>query len=144
MDEEIESLWTDRELHLIKGSVFNDVMWASSEMTDIAMDHPDCRPHPKGIVSRVVVLDPSERLLRTAADYFNIGTVLQVVDGQRRLVVGPAMCVDEAGADAATAASEVYADIMRIVFGGDEGEIVVRMMSRSQAADGSAPWRERA
>lgn len=144
MDEDIENLWADRELHLIQGTVFDDVMWASSEMTDIAMDHPACPSHSEGSVSRVVVLDPSDRLLRTAADYFNIGTVLQVVDGCRRLVLGPAMCVDDAGADAAAAASEVYADIMRIVFGDDDGRFVVRTMSRSQAADGGWPWREAA
>ncbi|MGI4732227.1 MAG: hypothetical protein ACRYFW_10800 [Janthinobacterium lividum] len=117
--------------------MFDDVMWASSEMTDIAVEHPDCPSHPEGFVSRVVVHDPSDRLLRTAAmSYLNVGTVLQIVDGGRRLVLGPAACVDDAGADAAAAASEVYADIMRIVFGGDDGEFVVRTMSRSQAAAG--------
>ncbi len=142
MDEDIENLWADRDLHLIHGSVFDDVMWASSEMTDIAVEHPDCPSHSEEIVSRVVVLDPSDRLLRTAAYYFNVGTVLQIVDGGQRLVLGPAACVDDAGADASAAASEVYADIMRIVFGGDDGEFVVLTMSRSQAADGGWPWRE--
>lgn len=144
MDEEIEALWLDRELHSIMGSVFDDMMWASSEAADLGWDHADCPVDASGAVSRVVVGDPSERLLRTAGSYANSGTLFQEDAAGRRLIMGPPIRDGEVGFDAMVEANEVYATILRIIFGEEDGRIGLAVLDRSDAETGKWPWQEAA
>jgi len=140
MDEEIEALWIDRDLHLIHGSLFDDLMWASSEASDIGWNSPPCPAHPDGAVSRVVVLNPSERLLRTASAYGNVGTRLQKGPSGCRLVLGPAIGDDEVGFAASVDANDLYATIIRSVVGEEEGGIELAVLTQGEAAAGTSAW----